>query len=309
MQVFRSLSSYQPLASPVVTIGTFDGVHLGHQAILARLQAAAQRLGGQTLVITFHPHPRTVLRPDDHSLRLLNTLDEKLTLLEAKGVEATLVVPFTVEFSQLESGQFIQEVLIKTVKLRHIAVGYDHRFGRNRGGGLEELAQYGQANGFTVEEIPALLIDEANVSSTKIRHALESGDVALANRYLGQSYTLTGTVVHGDKIGRTLGYPTANLEVVDKLKLIPSIGVYAVYVRVEGKRLKGMLNIGYRPTVGGKDLRIEVNILDFTADLYGKELTLEFVARIRDDAHFGSLEELVVAMNDDKAATYRLLES
>jgi riboflavin kinase/FMN adenylyltransferase len=307
MQVFRTLEELRPggqLSQPVLTIGTFDGVHLGHQSILQRLKVAALEHGGQSVVMTFHPHPRRVLFPEEDSLRLLNSLDEKLARLEQMGMDAVIVVPFTREFASQTSEEFIEQVLVQQVGIRHIAVGYDHRFGRDRGGGLADLARLGAKHGFTVEEIPALLVDQANVSSTRIRKELAAGHVEMAARYLGAPYRLLGTVVHGDKIGRTLGYPTANLQVDDPDKLIPAIGIYAVWVDTPAQgRHMGMLNIGYRPTVGGKDLRVEVNLLDFDGDLYGQQLGVDFIAFLRPDAHFNGLDELKAALARDAENT------
>ena len=311
MQVFRTLEELRPgvsLGRPVLTIGTFDGVHVGHQSILQRLKTAAAERQGPAVVMTFHPHPRRVLFPEEDNLRLLNSLDEKLARLEQMGMDAVIVVPFTRAFANQTSEAFIEQVLVKQVGIQHIAVGYDHRFGRDRGGGLADLARMGALHGFTVEEIPALLVDEANVSSTRIRKALTEGQVEQAARYLGAPYRLLGTVVHGDKIGRTLGYPTANLQADDPDKLIPAIGVYAVWVDTpkQGRHM-GMLNIGYRPTVGGKDLRVEVNLLDFDGDLYGQQLGVDFIAFLRPDARFNGLEELKAALARDAADTRQVL--
>jgi riboflavin kinase/FMN adenylyltransferase len=308
MEVFRSLEAYVPTARTVVTIGTFDGVHPGHRAILHRLVSRAKAMDGQALVITFHPHPRLVLQPQDTSLRLLQTLDEKIAHLAAAGVDRLLVIPFTKAFSQTDSEAFIREVLHRRVQAAHVVIGYDHRFGKGRGGGLAELTQLGRELGFTVEEIPAQEIDTAKVSSTRIREALLAGQVAEAHRLLGYPYSLTATVVHGDKRGRQMGFPTANLKLnTDTPKLLPANGVYAVEVWVDTEKYMGMMNIGNRPTVDGLRFVPEVHLLDFAADLYDRQLRVCFRERIRQEQRFGSLDELIAQLHKDRDTTRALL--
>lgn len=284
----------------MVTIGSFDGLHPGHLAILGRLKQLAAEVGGESLVITFHPHPRLVLFPEDNELRLLQTLDEKLERLELFGIHKVLVLPFTPEFARITSARFIDEILVQTIGAHTVIVGYDHRFGRNRTGGLDDLRKGALVHHFRVEEIPAQQIDDANVSSTKIRNALLAGDTDQANRLLGYPYTLTGLVVHGDKRGRTIGFPTANLEVLDPAKLVPTNGVYAVQVHYGGRRYQAMMNIGTRPTVGGTRLALEVHILGFDGDMYGQHLRVDFGPRLRDEQRFGSLDELKAQLARDR---------
>jgi riboflavin kinase/FMN adenylyltransferase len=302
MNVYHELSAFKKGPVPgAATIGTFDGLHLGHRKIISQLLAAAQRVGGESTVISFHPHPRLVLFPEDNPLRLLHTLEERIEAFREAGVDNLLLVPFTKEFSRLSSERFIDEVLVQTVGIHTIVIGYDHHFGKNRTGGLKELQEAGALRGFEVEEIPAEQVDSANVSSTKIRKALQDGDIKTANRYLSYAYPLTGIVVHGQKLGRTIGYPTANIEPEDPYKLIPGEGVYLVSVHGEGVDHYGMCNIGRKPTVGDHPLGIEVHIFDFEGDLYGQRLTLKFLDWIRADQKFAGLEPLIAAIRADEA--------
>jgi riboflavin kinase / FMN adenylyltransferase len=303
MKVYTELSAFQKGAVPgAATIGTFDGLHLGHRKIISQLIAAARRVGGESTVISFHPHPRLVLFPEDNPLRLLHTLEERIAAFRAIGVDNLLLVPFTKEFSRLSSERFIDEVLVQTVGIHTIVIGYDHHFGKNRTGGLKELQDAGALRGFEVEEIPAEQVDSANVSSTKIRKALQDGDVATANRYLSYAYPLTGTVVRGQQLGRTIGYPTANIQPEDRYKLIPGEGVYFVSVHGDFGMRYGMCNIGRKPTVGEFPLGIEVNLFDFDGDLYGQRLTLNFLDWIRADQKFDGLEPLIAAIRGDEEA-------
>ncbi|GAB4430337.1 MAG: bifunctional riboflavin kinase/FAD synthetase [Bacteroidia bacterium] len=309
MKVYHTLDTYEPGARTVATIGTFDGVHIGHRAILQRLQDAARTAGGESLLISFHPHPRLVLFPENNPLRLLHTIDEKVAMLEALGLDKVLFIPFNWEFSRLPSRAFIQDILIGQVRLHRIVIGYDHRFGKNRTGGIEELNLYAPDGGYTVEEIPAQTIDDAKVSSTKIRKALAEGDVATANRYLGYRYGIGGTVVHGEKQGRKLGFPTANLQPDDPLKLIPADGIYLVRVATGSGRHWGLMNVGRKPTMGEFARGCEVYILDFEGDLYGQTLRVELVDYLRPEQKFGSIDDLIAAMQQDKARGRELIRT
>lgn len=300
MKVYRTIESFQKGKNAVATIGTFDGVHIGHKEILGRLRESAQELGGESVVISMHPHPRLVLFPDDNPLRLLQTVDEKIETMDEFGIDKLLLIPFTKEFSRVRSEDFIEQILVKTIGIKKIIIGYDHRFGKNRTGGLEDLRVGSEKHGFEVEEIPARQIDDANVSSTKIRNALMTGDVETANTYLDYPYRLSGEVIKGQQLGRTIGYPTANILPGDKWKLIPADGVYWVEVRWEGLKKYGMLNIGKKPTVGEFPRGIEVNIFDFDGDLYGKEIQVRFLKFIREDQKFDSLEALIDAIRGDE---------
>jgi riboflavin kinase/FMN adenylyltransferase len=310
MHIIRDPADFPTLANAVVTSGTFDGVHRGHQRILARLRQVADAVGGPAVVITYWPHPRLVLGPPpSHSelleLQLLNTLDERIARLADAGVDYLLVMPFTRDFAQWTSEEYIQELLLKTVGTKHLVIGYDHRFGKNREGGFDYLSQHAGRYGFTVEEIPRQDVDAVGVSSTRIRRALRAGDVATAARYLGYPYPLTGTVVHGQKLGRTIGYPTANLAPTEPLKLVPAQGIYAVWATTAaGTRHPAMLSIGVRPTIGaGLAQTIEVNLLDFSGDLYDQLLTLEFVAWLRGEEKYDGLDALKAQLALDAEAT------
>ncbi|HHG83738.1 MAG TPA: bifunctional riboflavin kinase/FAD synthetase [Bacteroidetes bacterium] len=307
MKVYRSLEAYKSGKNPVATIGTYDGVHQGHRKILQRLIDAARAIDGESVVTSFHPHPRLVLYPEDNPLRLLHTLDERISAMEDMGIDKLLLIPFTRDFSRTTSHQFIEKILVQTVGIKRIIIGYDHHFGKNRTGGLKELRSGSAIYNYEVEEIPAAHIDNAAVSSTKIRKALLAGEVAIANRYLGYTYEVSGQVVEGEKLGRTIGYPTANVLPEDRYKLIPAEGVYLAQILVEGNIHYGMLNIGHKPTIGNFPLGLEINIFDFDQDLYGKRVTLRFLEWIREDLKFEGIEPLKAAIAQDKQACLALL--
>jgi riboflavin kinase / FMN adenylyltransferase len=309
MKIYHGIDDFVRLPLAVVTSGTFDGVHVGHQKILTRLKEVAERSKGETVVITFWPHPRLVLHPEDDTLKLLNTFEEKAELLKLQGVQHLVRIPFTKEFSQLSSEQFITEILIDKIGTKKLVIGYDHHFGKNREGSFEQLKSNAGRYGFDVEEISKQDIDHVVVSSTKIRRALEEGDVTSANHFLGTPYRLTGRVVTGDKLGRLLGYPTANLEIDTKYKLIPNDGIYAVTIAYEHQKFKGMLYVGNRPTINGIKRNIEVNIFDFDKDIYGDALTLYFHQLIRMDMKFNDLESLKNQMQIDKQSTLKILNA
>lgn len=300
MQVYRSRAAYKPGPHTVATIGTFDGVHIGHRTILERIIATAHARQGEALLISFHPHPRLVLFPENNPLRLLHTLDEKIALLEEIGIDRLLLIPFTREFSRIPSRQFVQEVLVETAQIERIVIGYDHRFGKNRTGGLQELQEMSPEFGYEVEEISAQSIDEAKVSSTKIRRALQEGDVETAAKYLGYTYSFAGRVIHGEKAGRTLGYPTANLDPEDPLKLIPGRGVYFVKARVRARSYYGMMSIGIKPTMGEFSQTQEVYLFDFDQDIYGETVRVSFLEFIRGEKKFSSKEALIQAIDADR---------
>lgn len=308
MKIYSGTDNFGPVSNPVVTTGTFDGVHLGHQRIIQRLKEVAQKEGGETVLLTFHPHPRLVLFPGT-PLSLLTTQEEKAMLLERAGIDHLIVYPFTREFSQLSSNEFIRNILVERIGTKKLVIGYDHHFGHNREGSFEHLKEFGPVYGFTVEEIPAQDVDNVNVSSTRIRNALNSGNIAVANTYLGYQYFLSGTVVKGKQLGRTLGYPTANIQVQDPHKLVPADGIYAVKVGYGNNILKGMLSIGMNPTVNGQSRTIEVNIFNFDKDIYGETITIWFHSRIREEVKFESLEAMVKQIDNDKEVSLRLLNS
>jgi len=307
MKIYHGIDDFSQLQYAVVTSGIFDGVHVGHQKIFSRLREIASRNFGETVVLTFWPHPRLVLHPEEGSLKLLNTFEEKAELLKDQGIQHLIRIPFTKEFSQLTSEQFIQEILVRTIGTRKLVIGYDHHFGKNREGSFEQLKLNAPAYGFHVEEIPKQEVDHVAVSSTKIRKALEEGDIETANHFLGQPYRITGRVVAGDKIGHTLGFPTANIEIDTKYKLIPADGIYAVTVSHEHNQYPGMLYIGCRPTLQGKERKIEVNIFDFDRDIYGESLTIHFHKLLRGDQTFDGLEAMRVQLQKDKQQALAVL--
>jgi len=307
VKVYHSIDDFRKVKGAVVTTGTFDGVHVGHRKIISRLNALAKKTGGESVLLTFSPHPRMVLFPDDHGLELITSMDERIQLLEEAGVQNLIIHPFTKEFSRVSSIDFVRNILVGKLGTEVLVIGYDHHFGRNREGSFEHLKEYGPVYGFEVEEISVQDVEDVAVSSTKVRKALQLGEVAAAEKYLAFPFQLTGTVIHGDKLGRKLGFPTANLQIEDENKIIPANGVYAVYVFLNGEKLKGMLNIGNRPTVEGNARRIEVNIFDFDQELYGQELTLHLKGRLRDEKKFEGVDQLRNRLEIDKNLAERLL--
>ncbi len=300
MKIYQGLTDFHPPKNAVVTSGTFDGVHLGHQKILNRLQELANSKGGETVLLTYWPHPRLVLQPKNNSLRLLSTFSEKVNLIAQMGIDHLLVLPFTEEFSQMSSEEFIGKILVDKIQTKTLVIGYDHRFGKNREGSFEYLQTHSHLFGFELEEISRQDVDELAVSSTKIRIALAQGDIHIANKYLGRSYSISGLIVKGQQIGRSIGFPTANIQVEDPYKLLPRDGAYAVYAEVNGIRYQAMLNIGNRPTVDGEQKTIEAHLIGFQGDLYGKILTIYFEAFLREEKRFASLEELKTQLIEDQ---------
>ena len=300
MNVNYGIQEFKKLENAVVTSGTFDGVHLGHQKILKRLNEVAELTNGESVVITFYPHPRSVISPDNQIVKLLSTLDEKIELLEKSGVNHLLIIPFTREFSELSSEEFIQKILIETIGTKTLVIGYDHRFGKNREGGFDYLKLNKEKYGFGIEEISRQDIENVVVSSSKIRKALQEGDVPSADHFLGRNYSLSGVIVKGKQLGRTIGFPTANIQVREIAKLIPLDGVYVVKVYYKAKTFGGMLNIGNRPTVDGTFQTVEVNIFDFNQEIYGENLTVEFLQKIRNEQKFNGLDELKDQIVKDK---------
>jgi len=303
LRVYRNIEEFENKHNAIVTTGTFDGVHYGHQKIIARLKEVAVQSQGETVIITFFPHPRLVLFPEDNDLKLINTMDEKIALLEKAGIDHLIIIPFTKEFSRLSSLEFIQQIIVDKIGTKKLVIGYDHHFGKNREGSFEHLKHYAPEYGFEVEEIPGQDINDVAVSSTKIRNAILNGDVTTANSYLGYPFNITGSVKKGDQIGRTIGYPTANIQVPETYKLIPGDGIYAVKVNVHHKDYYGMLYIGNRPTVNGLSKVIEVNIFDFNQDIYDENIKVEFHKYIRGDKKLKGLDELKSALAEDEVAS------
>lgn len=306
MRVFKNLDNLPTFRNAIVTIGTFDGVHKGHQKILARIQDLAKKNDGESILITFHPHPRFVLQPGNKDLKLLNTLEEKIALLEQYGLDNLIVTPFSKEFSQMPALAYIKNFLVENTQAKTIVIGYDHHFGINRSGNIALLEEYQKVFGYEVEQISKEMLKDIDISSTKIRNALLEGKVEISNELLGHNYKLTGFVTKGEQLGRTIGYPTANLKLTVDYKLIPKTGVYAVKVRIKGKPYTGMLNIGFRPTIEGTGKTIETFIFDFNEDIYGEEIALELITRIREEKKFESLDLLKKQLSLDKASCQKL---
>ncbi|MFN4146901.1 MAG: bifunctional riboflavin kinase/FAD synthetase [Runella sp.] len=307
MQVYYNITDFERIDKAVVTSGTFDGVHLAHQKILTRLREVAESTGGQTVVLTFWPHPRMVVSQDSQELRLLSTIDEKIELLRQNGVHHLVVIPFTRAFSELSSEDFIQNILVKGIGTQKLVIGYDHRFGRNREGSFEYLQKNAFRYGFQIEEIPRQEIDNLTISSTKIRQALSEGHTTVANELLGRFYSFSGVVVKGRQLGRTIGFPTANVHVSESYKLIPADGVYAVRVHIRNQLYGGVMSIGFRPTVNGVGRTQEVYIFDFKEDIYGEKLKVECVEYLRPELKYDSLDALVKAIEVDCDNAQRVL--
>lgn len=308
VRIHRDLENFDA-QNPVLTIGTFDGVHLGHRKVISHLKDFAKKHNGESVVFTFYPHPRLVTSPDETNLRLLTTLEEKQQLFEKSGIDHLIIFPFTKEFSKLTYTEFVKTVLVDQIKTHCLVVGYDHKFGKDRKGGFEYLKKCADEYGFHIEQLDVLSINDLNVSSTKIRAALQKGKIKTANKYLGYEFLLHGRVVTGQKVGRTIGFPTANVEASDVHKLIPGYGVYAVRLLLNGEKLNGMLNIGTRPTFNqnADNRSIEVNIFDFEGDIYNKEITLVFVDKIRDEKRFPEVNDLIEQLKKDEVVAQKIL--
>lgn len=300
MKIYEGLNDFLPIQNAVVTLGTFDGVHLGHQKILARIREIADDRKGETVLITFWPHPRLVLYPGEHKIKLLTSFEEKAALLRKFGIDHLITIPFTKEFSQLSSEEFIQKVLVEKIQTKVLVIGYDHRFGKDREGGFDHLMANKERYGFELEEIPREDVDDISISSTKIRNALAEGRVDIARTCLGRDFELNGVIIKGQQLGRSIGFPTANIKILHDYKMIPGDGAYAVSVHLEDKMYQGMLNIGNRPTVNGLEKTVEVNVFDFSGDLYDKRLTIGFKTFLRAERKFNNLEELRAQLEKDR---------
>ncbi len=331
MQIYHHIKNFKRLKNAAVTIGTFDGVHLGHQQIIKELVEESKQSGGESVILTFFPHPRMILNPENHELKMINTMAEKANILHQLGVDHLIITPFTRDFSNLTAEAYIKEVLIEQIGMKQMVIGYDHRFGKDRCGGLAELKEFSEVYHYTITEIAEEDVKEVAVSSTRIRTALNASDVDTANDLMGHPFTLSGKVIKGDQIGRTLGYPTANLFIEESYKLIPSDGIYAVTVEVSTSRnknqelrnpyqpkslhsetvpqvFKGMAYIGHRPTINGMSQNIEVNIFDFSAEIYHQNIKMNFLHFIRHDVKFEGLEKLIEQLAKDKLATLAYFE-
>lgn len=310
MRIYSGLDEINGFKNAVVTTGTFDGVHKGHQKILQRLSALAHKIGGETVIITLWPHPRLVLNPD-FDLKLLTTIDEKAILLEQFDIDHLIRIPFTEEFSNLSYEEYIKNILVSKIGTRKLVIGHDHRFGKDRLGKFDDLIKYGSQLGFQVVEIPKQVIDDIGISSTRIRQALLEGDILTGNEYLGRPYSISGTVVKGDGLGRKIGFSTANVSINSPHKLIPGDGSYAVRIQIgeENQQFSGMMNIGVRPTVDGRNRQLEVNIFDFEQDIYGFEITISFVKLIRREEKFSTVDDLKTQLHKDKTLALSILSN
>lgn len=299
MKIVNNIANFSTDEKTFVTIGTFDGVHFGHQKILEKLVSEATNAGKKSVLLTFFPHPRMVLQKDA-KIELINTIDERANLLEKTGLDYLIIHPFSKEFSRTTALEFVRDTLVNTFNISKLIIGYDHHFGKNREGNIDQLTAYSHLYNFIVEEIPAQDIDDVSVSSTKVRRALASGNLKTANNYLGYNFMLNGVVVNGKKLGGQIGYPTANIDIKETYKLIPKTGVYVVKSSIEHKTVFGMMNIGNRPTVNGNHQTIEVHFFDFNEDLYGKNLTVELIYFLRDEHKFDSVDSLVLQLKEDE---------
>ena len=310
MKVYKNLEDFTQVKNLVATVGTFDGVHVGHQEIIGRLKEVAKQTDGETLLLTFFPHPRMVLFPDDDSLKLINTLNEKIELLASFGLDHLLILPFSIEFSRITPTEYIRDLLMRDIGVKTLVIGYNHQFGRNRKGNFELLEELAPVYGFDVIEITAKEINEIKVSSTKIRKAIEAGEVSRANKYLRYNFSLSGIVVEGQQIGRQMGFPTANIKIVEKHKLLPGNGVYAVKVTIQNYQYKGMLNIGSRPTINNDAdcSSIEVHLFGMNEDCYNENIQVEFYTKLRDEIKFVNLEELKEQLQKDKESALLVLQ-
>ncbi len=306
MQIYYNLNDYKPSKPVVATMGVFDGVHQGHLQIIKELKETALQKNALAVVITFNPHPRQVLQPTQH-IQLLQSLEEKISRFEKTGIDALIVIPFTKEFSCLTAEQFTKQILTDKLHIIHFIIGHDHLFGKNRQGNFETLEQLGKQYGFSINQVKPFKNEHITISSSIIRESLENGDVKTAAWLLGYPYALSGTVVSGNKIGRSLGYPTANLKIGEVNKLVPAKGVYASFVAIDGIIYKGMTNIGYRPTLDATTLTIETNIFNFDKDIYGKKITVCFMERIRNEVKFEGLTHLQEQLARDKETTEKIL--
>lgn len=299
MKTYNSIYDYNKKVKSIVTIGTFDGVHIGHKLILEKLIQNAEELDCESVVLTFFPHPRMVLQ-ESSDVKLINTIEEKSELIGNIGIENLIIHPFDQKFSRLTAEEFVKTILVDLLNIKKIIIGYDHRFGRNRTANIDDLIVFGKQYNFEVEQISAQEINDNAVSSTKIRNAILEGNISLANKYLGYNYTFSGEVVKGKQLGRTIGFPTANILIKESYKLIPKNGVYIVKSNYEGKTIFGMMNIGNRPTVNGEYQTIEVNFFDFNKDIYNKIISIEILDFIRDEQKFDSLDSLKSQLNKDQ---------
>lgn len=306
MKIFNNIQSYSSEKESILTIGTFDGVHIGHNKILTKLVEESKKNNLSSLIMTFFPHPRMVLQKSQE-IKMINTIDEKIHLFEKTGVDNLIIQPFDENFSKIRAKEFVEEILVKKLKIKHIIIGYDHRFGKDREASVEDLKKFGLNYMFTVEEIAAQEIHSIAISSTKIRNAILKGEIKKCNEYLGRNFMLTGEVVHGDGLGKKINFPTANIEIIDTYKIIPKNGVYLVKTIINSEIYFGMMNIGVRPTIGGKNKSLEIHFFNFKDNIYNKTISVEIICKIRDEEKFSSIDELKIQLKKDEQFCLKLI--
>lgn len=308
MKIFNNLSNYNSNAKTFITIGTFDGVHVGHQKVIKKLINGAFKKNAESLLLTFFPHPRMVLQKDI-DIKLINTIDERIELLKKSGLDTLVIYEFNKEFANISALDFVKKILVNTLNVSKLFIGYDHHFGKNREGNFEQLKKYGFAYNFNLAEISQKDIDSITVSSTKIRNAITNGEIEIANSYLGYNFMLTGKIVEGKNLGEKIGFPTANLFIKETYKLIPKTGAYIVKSNMNNTIVYGMMNIGYRPTVSGKNQTIEIHFFEFSENLYGKAIQIEVLKFLREEQKFNSIEELKSQLKNDKTQSLELIKN
>ena len=306
MKIFNNIQSYSPEKESILTIGTFDGVHIGHNKILTKLVEESKKNNLSSLIMTFFPHPRMVLQKSQE-IKMINTMDEKIHLFEKTGVDNLIIQPFDENFSKIRAKEFVEEILVKKLKIKHIIIGYDHRFGKDREASVDDLKKFGLNYMFTVEEIAAQEIHSIAISSTKIRNAILKGEIKKCNEYLGRNFMLTGEVVHGDGLGKKINFPTANIEIPETYKIIPKNGVYLVKAIINSEIYFGMMNIGVRPTIGGKNKSLEIHFFNFKDNIYNKTISVEIICKIRDEEEFSSIDELKIQLKKDEQFCLKLI--
>ena len=306
MQVFENILEYKPSRESIVTIGTFDGVHIGHRKIITDMVAKGKKENLLPILLTFFPHPRMVLQKDSN-IKMIDTINEKKKIFKKLGVEVLIIQPFTKDFSRMSAIKFTRDILVNSLKVSKLMIGYDHRFGRNREATVKTLKSFGLDYNFKVDEIPAQDIESISVSSTKVRKAIRSGDFKLVNKFLSRPFNLSGKIIKGDELGRKIGYPTANLKIFEKYKLKPQNGVYLTRTKLKKQTYFGMMNIGIRPTISAKNNQIETHLFDFNGNLYGHEMTLEILEKIREEKKFKSIEKLKIQLDVDKKHCQKLI--
>ncbi len=306
MRIFDNLKSYSSKKESILTIGTFDGVHVGHNKILKRLIQDSKKNNLSSLVMTFFPHPRMILNKS-HDIKMIDTIDEKINLLEKTGLDNLIIHPFDNNFSKIRAKEFVEEILIKKLKIKEIIIGYDHKFGKDREASVEDLKKFGLDYMFNVQEIPAEEIDSIAISSTKIRDAILNGEIEKCNKFLGRNFILTGKVVYGEGLGKKIDFPTANIEIKETYKIIPKNGVYLVKTKINSKTYFGMMNIGIRPTVGGTNKSLEIHFFNFKDNIYGKNVSIEIIKKIRDEEKFSSIDQLKIQLKKDEQFCLKLI--